>query len=490
MDYKKVKTAKGEIITLEGKPFASGGEGEIRKIISPTKYADCCVKLYRKNMAKEQAKKIDFMLQNPPEHILTPNCVIGWPKESIYENGTFAGFMMPLAFKESKELQHLVVGKLSKKLDNEWHRKFGVENGVPAIIARLKVIYNISIPICYLHNTNKYVLKDFKPQNVLITHEGKVSIVDMDSIQIAENQRLLFPGTAATPHYVPPEAYQRSFNNNTLLEKSWDCFAVGVVFYQILFGLHPYTATPKKENDDNDPIQASIQSNLFPFGANKHEIKSYPELHNKFIALPLPVQQLFKRTFSLDYKNRPTIFEWNKVLGEVLKAIPNPKLTSARKHPSKSQQFDFVGSFYEGLAIVKQNGKYGFIDRNNNVVIKPIYDNVLNFKNGITQVKLGYEVFKIDKRGNRVQITLDTPAKTTSIPTSNSHQNPTPPIIEKEEKSNKGGLSMFFKITLTVIVFLAYILLRVILGDIGYIKGTTLAIIFIGLLGLIWKKPY
>lgn len=41
MDYKKVKTAKGEIITLEGKPFASGGEGEIRKIISPTKYADC-----------------------------------------------------------------------------------------------------------------------------------------------------------------------------------------------------------------------------------------------------------------------------------------------------------------------------------------------------------------------------------------------------------------------------------------------------------------
>ena len=490
MDYKKVKTAKGEIITLEGKPFASGGEGEIRKIISPTKYADCCVKLYGKNMGKEQAKKIDFMLQNPPEHILTPNCVIGWPKESIYENGTFAGFMMPLAFKESKELQHLVVGKLSKKLDNEWHRKFGVENGVPAIIARLKVIYNISIPICYLHNTNKYVLKDFKPQNVLITHEGKVSIVDMDSIQIAKNQRLLFPGTAATPHYVPPEAYQRSFNNNTLLEKSWDCFAVGVVFYQILFGLHPYTATPKKENDDNDPIKASIQSNLFPFGANKHEIKSYPELHNKFIALPLPVQQLFKRTFSLDYKNRPTIFEWNKVLGEVLKAIPKP--TSTPPPPSKSQRFDFVGSFYEGLAIVKQNGKYGFIDRNNNVVIKPIYDNVLNFSNGIARVKLGYESFKIDKRGNRVQITLNTPPKTSSTPTSNSYQNPTPPPppIQKEEKSNKGGLSMFFKITLTVIVFLAYILLREILGDMGYIEGTIVAIIFIGLLRLIWKKPY
>jgi hypothetical protein len=58
--------------------------------------------------------------------------------------------MMPLGFKGSKEPQYLVVGKLSKKLDNEWLRKFGIENGVPAIVARLKVIYNISIPICYL----------------------------------------------------------------------------------------------------------------------------------------------------------------------------------------------------------------------------------------------------------------------------------------------------------------------------------------------------
>ncbi len=91
-----------------------------------------------------------------------------------------------------------------------------------------------------------------------------------------------------------------------------------------------------------------------------------------------------------------------------------------------------------------------------------------------------------------MQITLNTPPKTSSTPTSNSYQNPTPPPppIQKEEKSNKGGLSMFFKITLTVIVFLAYILLREILGDMGYIEGTIVAIIFIGLLRLIWKKPY
>ena len=82
---------------------------------------------------------------------------------------------MPLAFKESKELQHLVVGKLSKKLDNEWHRKFGVENGVPAIIARLKVIYNISIPYIIPRENRvlKLVLKPIRPLHHLKTIQKK-----------------------------------------------------------------------------------------------------------------------------------------------------------------------------------------------------------------------------------------------------------------------------------------------------------------------------
>ena len=60
-------------------------------------------------------------------------------------------YMMPLGFKGSKKLQYLVEGKLSKKLDNERHRKIGIENGVQTIIARLKVIYDIST----LYNTKR-----------------------------------------------------------------------------------------------------------------------------------------------------------------------------------------------------------------------------------------------------------------------------------------------------------------------------------------------
>ena len=111
------------------------------------------------------------MLQKPLDHILSPQLC----KESIYENGTFVGFMMPLGFKGSKELQYLVEGKLSKKLDNERHRKFGIENGVPTIIVRLKVIYNISIPYIIPRGNRvlKLVLKLIRPLHHLKTIQKK-----------------------------------------------------------------------------------------------------------------------------------------------------------------------------------------------------------------------------------------------------------------------------------------------------------------------------
>lgn len=45
------------------------------------------------------------------------------------------------------------------------------------------------------------------------------------------------------------------------------------------------------------------------------------------------------------------------------------------------------GGFYEGLAIVEVDGKFGFINRENDVVIEPKYYNVNDFHNGIALVQ-------------------------------------------------------------------------------------------------------
>ena len=79
-------------------------------------------------------------------------------------------------------------------------------------------------------------MRDFKPQNVLVTSDGKVTIVDMDSVQISVGNKLLYRATAHTPDYVPPEFYNLGVGKKEyhIISQSWDMFAVGVVFYSEL----------------------------------------------------------------------------------------------------------------------------------------------------------------------------------------------------------------------------------------------------------------
>ncbi|MCM1176204.1 MAG: hypothetical protein NC335_00455 [Bacteroides sp.] len=319
-----IYTSKYELIKISDTPLASGGEGEVREILSaPAQYKGTCAKIYyQQKRTPQQAGKIKYMANNPPAKVKGGGFLIGWPVECITDkNGAFLGFLMPQAFPNSKQLVNLVAPKLNKKLPDEWFMRYDRGNGKYALISRLKLICNISIPIHLLHSTRRYVLKDFKPENVLITHDGKVTIVDMDSVQISENGKLLYPGTAATANYIPPEFYKQGVGKNKgdLLTLSWDRFALGVVFYQLLFGLHPYVVTPYVScASDTNEIFQNISNDLFPFGSNTNKIKSYPELHKKFTVLPPPVQRLFLRTFSLDSSNRPGADEWGKTIREIV----------------------------------------------------------------------------------------------------------------------------------------------------------------------------
>jgi hypothetical protein len=50
-------------------------------------------------------------------------------------------------------------------------------------------------------------------------------------------------------------------------------------------------------------------------------------------------------------------------------------------------QYDVAWSFYEDLAAVRQNGKWGFIDKSGNFVIEPQFDGVRNFSDGMAAIK-------------------------------------------------------------------------------------------------------
>ena len=329
----EVYTSKKERILLAEDAFSSGGEGEVRMVVSgPSRYNNVCVKIYyQKRRTKEQENKIKYMVSNPPGIINGNGFIIGWPIDYVVDyRGHFMGFIMPVAFKDSKQLIMLTATKLSKKLDSNWWYRYDRSNGKSALVARMKLICNIAIPVHILHSTQKYVFKDFKPENILVTYDGRVTIVDMDSVQISEGPKVVFPGEVATPNYMPTEYYKNNVGKNKMdqLNKSWDNFAIGVVFYQILFGLHPFVVTPVKQSKECNEIYYSSALALFPFGDNNSQVKSYPLLHEKFKVLPTELQNLFKRAFSENMTNRPNAEEWGKCIHKLVEdagPIPAPK---------------------------------------------------------------------------------------------------------------------------------------------------------------------
>ena len=70
--------------------------------------------------------------------------------------------------------------------------------------------------------------------------------------------------------------------------------------------------------------------------------------------------------------------------------------------------YDDVDSFSEGLARVEMGEKWGFIDKEGNWIIQPIYDSVANFSEGLAGVKnMGESWGFIDKKGNLVIQPID-----------------------------------------------------------------------------------
>ena len=324
----KIFSSKHETIVLSEIPFASGGEGSIYKVESaPTHLQNVCVKIYHSHVVnKQREERIKYMVANPPSQIRGEGFMLGWPMDYVTDtDGKFLGFVMPLGFSDSKELVNLTATTLSKNLGQEWQERYDRSLGKKALLSRLKLICNIAIPVHILHATGKYVLKDFKPQNVLSTADGRITICDMDSIQIADGGNLLFSGTAATPDYMPPEFYSKGIGKKAtdVINESWDTFAMGVVFYQLLFGIHPYVVTPKEEQDDGaNSISSNISSGLFPFGVNGDMVKIRPKLHDKFTVLPQELQDLFVKTFSDEESKRPSAEDWGKNMNEiVIKAL-------------------------------------------------------------------------------------------------------------------------------------------------------------------------
>ena len=70
---------------------------------------------------------------------------------------------------------------------------------------------------------------------------------------------------------------------------------------------------------------------------------------------------------------------------------------------NQAKKYDWKGEYYQGLASVSLNGKYGFIDKTGKEVIPIKYDDAAeSFSEGLAEVKLNDKWGFIDKTGKEV----------------------------------------------------------------------------------------
>ena len=340
-----LNTSNGNTIRVENEPFAKGGEGAVHRIIYPSKYAGQCAKIYYTKQRNQQKwHKIEYMVHNPPPDLTRKNHTICWPQEVLFKNGQFIGFTMPLAFDGSIQLYELCTPKFKAKLGLNWLAKFDRESKV-GIEARLKLCTNLAAAIHIIHSLEYYVLVDLKPQNILVTDEGKISVIDCDSIQISNNGKIIFPARVATAEYVPPEG--ANINPSVdIVQPSWDQFSLAIMFYELLFGLHPYAASFTGRYQDSVTLDSKIKSGLFVHGQNKKYLSVLPPLHQNFGAIANSIRNLFVRAFENGNQMpdiRPTAEEWGKTIFIALSSNnaqqrPFVSISSVPYHNSPAKQ--------------------------------------------------------------------------------------------------------------------------------------------------------
>ncbi len=325
----KLTTNNGKTIQVEEEAFSSGGQGGVHHIIGGQSnliakifYHESPEKLAR---AKKLEARIDFMIKNSPVKgsSQTIQNTLVWPREMLYRDGHFVGFIMPVAGDpQSKErpvkLTFLCKPDLSRLIKNlpQWDKFKRTQP--KAMKTRLNLCYNIARTIQAVHDAKNYVLVDLKPDNILINSNGWMSIIDMDSIQISRNNQLLFPAEVFTEEYVPPE-WQKNHAAITKSPKdeSWDRFSYAVLAYQLLLGIHPFTASHAKFHATSD----FIREGLFPNGRRKSECFKIPQPHMAFTTLPLEIQTLFLKCFEDGYTDpakRPSMQEWSAAIIDIL----------------------------------------------------------------------------------------------------------------------------------------------------------------------------
>ncbi len=458
-------------VLLQTTPKGIGGEGNVYSVLEGEPEAPLVAKIYhtqeleKERMNKQQGKptreaKIRHLILH--QTYLSPDCPAIFPEDLLYDDqGDFVGFLMREAPGDT-DLSSLCSLNLFTGLATTWHHKFD-RCQLHGMVAFAHLCQKIATVFDEIHQSQELTLVDVKPENIHLSLQGDISLIDIDSAQIIKQDQVLFAASKLTPEYCPPEYQSLDFKND-LIPQSWDRFALGVIFYKLMLGLHPYTGSCHPPYDHLTTNAQKIAEGLFPHGANEEHFSIIPHPHRSFDKMPEALQKLFYRCFEVGHQYpelRPTAAEWVETFSHIEAheyadmIQPMPKVTAqatlaeqaislptkkeskvalfgffsaaiimllflsvifkniAGNEPINPAKYEYYKQYFpgeyqvshpvvEGRRLVLNYGKYGFLDSKNKLVIPLQYDYADDFKEGLASVAKNGKYGFIDENGKVV----------------------------------------------------------------------------------------
>lgn len=306
----KLHDHTGSEVRLPGKPFAIGGEGAVFDVIGRP---DLVAKLYSKPQSKERCDKLRAMAKLCSPDLLK---IAAWPTATL-SNGnsaTVEGILMP-RIADHKEIHHLYSVAQRKKDFPEADWGF-----------LLHTARNCAIAFESVH-AHGHIVGDVNQKNVMVSRKGIVALVDCDSFQVKEGNRIFRCGVGVA-EYTPPELHGRKFTDLDR-DANHDSFGLAVMlFHLLMMGRHPFSGVPQVSVDI--PIEKAIQDGLYAYARNPSKLKPPPHVP-PLTMLDIPTRELFERAFGS--RQRPTATEWRGVLDASMKGLQRCKNDPKHTYP-------------------------------------------------------------------------------------------------------------------------------------------------------------
>jgi DNA-binding helix-hairpin-helix protein with protein kinase domain len=278
------------------KRIGGGGEGDVYGVHSPLHH-DVVAKIYHKPLSAEKQEKLLLMARGCNDEL---KAISAWPTDvlSSRPGGPVVGFLMPKI--EGCEPVHKVYGPT--------HRKEIFPNADWRFLVR--TAKNLAAAFYVIHKFG-YVIGDVNEGNILVSDKACVRLIDCDSFQVRNNDRLFYCEVGVA-QFTPPEI-QKSKNFHMERTPNHDNFGLAILIFQLLFlGRHPYSGV--YEGKEDMPLEKAIAGFRFAYSAKSRIKQIAPPPNSVGLAIvPGQVAGLFEDAFAesgVGPGSRPVAGDW------------------------------------------------------------------------------------------------------------------------------------------------------------------------------------